>query len=167
MQLHWRGRVRTEIWDRNRCLERGAWRPNGITSAAINYVLNSAIKGSVAAISTWYLGLVSGSSFTGFSSSDTMSSHAGWSEATSYTEANRPTWAPVAATAGVLVTDGAVQFTSNDSQAILAGLFLASNNTKGGSSGTLFATALFDSNKIIQSGQVLKVFYEIELLGVS
>lgn len=129
---------------------------NGVTNVALNNLLDVYLRGQ-AQTTTWYLGLVDNTGFTGFSASDTMASHPGWSELTSYLEANRPTYTFSAASAQS-ITGPAVTFTINASVAIKGG-FLVSNNTKGGTSGTLFATGAFNSVQNLVSGQTLSVTY--------
>ena len=47
----------------------------------------------------------------------------------------------------------------------IKGGFLISNNTKGGTTGTLFATGLFGSAQALVSGQSLKVTYTCSATG--
>ena len=75
----------------------------------------------------WYVGLISRDGFCGINPDDAMSSHCGWIEATDYAGAFRPE----------LPLSGPVSFVMESDQAIV-GVFLSSNNAKGGTCGTLY-----------------------------
>lgn len=111
----------------------------------------------------WYVGLIDNSGFTGLSPSDTMSSHPGWSENQDYTQATRPQWSPSIG-GGVAVNPSPAVFTFVGADT-LKGIFLASNNTKGGTSGTLWSTALFGALQSVTPGQVWRVIYNLRAAG--
>ena len=125
-------------------------------------------KGS-AYTAAWYVGLVTGpGSGTTFAAADTMSSHAGWTENTGYSNATRP-----AATFGTATTaNPSVQtnsaspasFTINATSTI-AGAFLTSISTKGGTTGILFSASDFTSpgDRSVVSGDTLNVTYTFSL----
>lgn len=114
----------------------------------------------------WYMGLVDGDSAPTYNAADTMASHAGWTEATAYAAANRPTiaWNAASATGGGAGSAGtgskastAVAFSINATDTI-AGCFLASNNTKGGTSGIAYSAGSFSGgNRAVQSGDTLSI----------
>jgi hypothetical protein len=89
---------------------------------------------------TLYVGLKgSGSIVAG----DTASSHAGWAENTSFSEANKPTWTPGAvASQSVSNTASPAQFTMNDTFTLNGG-FLCTSNSKVMSTGTLVGGGSF------------------------
>ena len=97
-----------------------------------------------------------------------MSSHIGWTEVTDYSEANRPTATFAAATNAnpsvVTNTASKAVFTINATTTV-GGAFLTSNNTKGGSTGTLFSAADFQSpgDRSVVSGDILNVTYTFSL----
>jgi len=135
--------------------------PNGITNIGKNYILDAMFNDEVQiANNSWFLGIIDGSGFTALAAADTMSSHAGWNEFTTYSEANRVAWG-----SGV----AASQSTSNSSpatfnvtgSATVKGVFVTSNNTKSGSTGTLWATALFSADVPVSNGDQLKVTYTV------
>lgn len=163
-RMIWNGRVRYEVWERNRCIRKSPWYRNGLTQVAVNYILNVAIRGDAQTV-FGFLGLIQSDNFATFAAADTMSSHAGWEEATAYDESTRPAWSPPAATAGILANADPLLYTVNALKTFI-GVFLTSDATKGGSTGILFSTALFDADLSLLVGQVIKVFYEIELLGI-
>ena len=130
----------------------------------------TALDGSTARITSWYLGLYGAASSNNPAAGDTMSSHAGWTEVTDYTEATRPAATFVAATTAnpSVVTNSAskAQFTMNATVTV-GGAFLTSNNTKGGTSGTLFSAKDFSApgDRSVVSGDVVLVTYTFSLAG--
>lgn len=116
----------------------------------------------------WYLGIYGPAASNNPSSTDTMASHAGWTEVTAYSNATRP-----AATFGAATTaDPSViansaspaQFLVNAS-ANVGGAFLTSGDLPGGSSGTLFSASDFAApgDRTVQNGDVLSVTYTFSL----
>lgn len=111
-------------------------------------------------ITAWYFGLVDNSGFTAFAAADTISSHTGWNEFTSYSDSTRIAWSPDAAASGSITNSTAATFSINGS-GTLKGLFLVSENTKGGTSGTLWGTAAFSTTQPVSNGDSFKVTYTI------
>jgi hypothetical protein len=134
--------------------------PNGTTAAGVAYLTDVALAAG-SQIATWYAGLISGATTPTLDPDDTMSSHAGWTEFTAYDEAARRTWTP--ASAGGVAT-GTVAFTMTTAGTI-AGAFLTSVSTKGGSTGTLFATAVSGSSQVKSAGQTLRARYVFSQTG--
>lgn len=132
---------------------------NGITTAGINNLFN-VYFGATSKASAWYLGLIASSGYSALSAADTISSHAGWTEETSnYSQTNRPTWTPASASGGSVSNSSSVDFTITGSVTV-KGIFVVNENTKGGTTGTLWATALFTSgDQALVIGQTLKVTY--------
>ena len=120
----------------------------------------------------WYLGLITGpGSGTTYSASDTMSSHAGWTEDTNYSQATRPACSfGTASTAdpSVITNSGSPATFSINGTTTIAGAFLTSNNTKGGTTGTLFSASDFQSpgDRSVVSGDTLTVTYTFSLDAV-
>jgi hypothetical protein len=123
---------------------------------------------SVAQITTWYLGLYGAGASNTPAAGDTMSSHAGWTEVTAYSNANRVTATLATATTAnpSVVTNSAspASFSINGT-ATVGGAFLTSNNTKGGTTGTLFSAADFGSpgDRSVVNGDTLSVTYTFSL----
>jgi hypothetical protein len=117
----------------------------------------------------WYLGLITGpAASTTIAAGDTMSSHAGWTEDTSYSQANRPTCTFGAATTAdpsVISNSASVAVFSINGTTTIAGAFLTSNNTKGGTTGILFSASDFQSpgDRAVVSGDTLNVTYQFSL----
>lgn len=77
---------------------------------------------------------------------DVMSSHASWTESTAYTQANRVAFTPgTIASGSVDNSASAAAFTINANNTLIGGCFLTDNNTKGGTTGTLYGMAPFSS----------------------
>jgi hypothetical protein len=120
----------------------------------------------------WYIGLITGpGSGTTIAAGDTMSSHAGWTENTGYSNATRPAATfGTATTADPSVIDNsasAASFSINATSTI-AGAFLTTSNTKGGSTGILFSASDFQSpgDRAVVSGDTLNVTYTFSLDAV-
>ena len=122
----------------------------------------------------WYLGLVTGpGSGTTFSAADTLASHGatgsgGWTENTNYSGNRKAATFGTATTADPSVISNsasAAVFTMTSNAQTIAGAFLISNSTKGGSTGTLFSEASFSSpgNRSVVSGDTLNVTYTFSL----
>jgi len=116
----------------------------------------------------WYLGLYGAASSNDPAASDTMSSHAGWTEVTDYSQATRPACSFGSATTAdpsVIDNSGSVAVFSINGTTTVGGAFLTSDNTKGGTSGTLFSAADFQSpgDRSVVSGDTLNVTYEFSL----
>jgi hypothetical protein len=137
---------------------------NGVTDAGIASLLNIYFRNQTQ-IASWYIGLVDNSGFVSFASADTMSSHAGWSEVStgSYSNANRLQWSAGAPSGGAIVNASTADHNMTPVSALtVKGLFLTSDNTKGGTTGTLFSTAAFTGGtQTVNNGDTLKVTYTV------
>ena len=92
---------------------------------------------------------------------DTLASHINsWAEVTPYSNANRPTWTKNGAASGGAMSNSSskASFTINATSRIFGG-FLATDNTKGGTSGTLYGGGLFTSSgsRSVVNGDTLNV----------
>lgn len=144
------------------------WRdefPNLVVNSGLKLMNDTFFAGS-AYTAVWYLGLINGpGSGTTFNASDTMSSHAGWSEDTTYSNPTRPTVTFGAASLAdpSVIASTATSFSINGTTTI-AGAFLTTSNTKGGSTGTLFSASDFTGgDRILASGDTLNVTYTFTL----
>lgn len=105
-----------------------------------------------------YVGLTDGTPT--IAAGDTMSSHAGWSEVTAYTESNRQdlttNWGSVSSQS--LSTSSDLSFSINSASTTVGGGFITTDNTKGGTSGTLIAVDAFDGgDRTLGSGDTLNI----------
>lgn len=90
---------------------------------------------------------------------DTMSSHTSFVESTSYSNSNRVTWTPGTISGGSVDNSGSVAAFSINASDYIFGAFLVSNNTKGGTSGTLFGCGVNSSGiaRQVANGDTLNV----------
>ena len=132
---------------------------NGVVDEGLNKILDVMFHATTQ-LGTWYLGLIDNAGFTAVAAADTMASHAGWAENEDYSEATRIEWAEGAAS-GKSITNATPETFNIDATAVIRGCFIVSNNTKGGSTGTLWATALFAAAVNVNNGDQLKVTYTI------
>ncbi len=108
----------------------------------------------------WYMGLVNNSGWTAFANADTMAAHAGWVELVAYTEATRPEWLADAAASRAVTNSTTTDFSINGT-ATVKGIFVASENTKSGTTGILWATASLATAQPVSSGDTLKITYTV------
>jgi hypothetical protein len=162
------GRFVIECYDKDGKLKWVDDSKNLVVNVGLQYMAGTALDGSTARITSWYLGLYGAASSNDPAAGDTMSSHAGWTEVTDYTEATRPAATFVAATTAnpSVVTNSAskAQFTMNATVTV-GGAFLTSDNTKSGTTGTLFSAKDFNSpgDRSVVSGDVVLVTYTFSL----
>jgi len=134
--------------------------PNGIVDEGLNHILDTEFHGG-SQVATWYIGLIDNSGYSALADADTLSSHAGWTEFASYTEANRVTWAEGASSNRAITNATTADFSINASGNV-KGIFVSSNNVKTtGTTGTLWSTAAFGSVVATANGDTLKVTYTV------
>jgi hypothetical protein len=135
------------------------WReevPNIVVNAGLNDVLDKYFKGSTYT-AAFYVGLVDNAGFSAYAAGDTMSSHAGWTEFTSYSGTDRPTLT-LGSVASQSVNNSASKAAfSISSSGTVRGAFITTGATKGGTSGTLFGAASFASTRSVDNGDTLNV----------
>lgn len=135
--------------------------PNLIVTTGRNKLLDETLAGS-GYTAAWYMGLIDNAGFSAIAAGDTMASHAGWTESTTYDEGARPTISFAAASAGSKATSAAVVFTISGTVTI-NGVFITTVSTKGGSTGTLFAGKSFSATRAVVDNDVLNVTYTASL----
>ena len=126
---------------------------NLVVTTGLNKLLDATLKTGLTSPS-WYVGLKgTGSVVAG----DTMSSHSGWSEIVPYSDTNRPAFTPGTISGGS-VDNSASKATFNiNGTSTVYGAFLVDNNTKSGSTGTLYGAGDFASARGVQDGDTLNV----------
>ena len=112
------------------------------------------------ASSSWYIGLISLSGYSALAAGDTMASHSGWAEFTAYTQANRVAWGPGASSSQTITNASAAVFDINASGTV-KGVFITTNNTKSGTTGRLWATALFSGDVPVVNTDQLRITYSV------
>ena len=161
------GKYVVECFDKDGNLKWVAETPNLVVNVGLQYMAGTALT-STAQITTWYVGLYGAGASNTPAAGDTMSSHAGWTEVTDYSESTRVAATFAAATNAnpsvVTNTASKAVFTINGTTTV-GGAFLTSGSAKGGTTGTLFSAADFQSpgDRSVVSGDILNVTYTFSL----
>lgn len=136
---------------------------NLVVNVGLQDMLSKYFQGS-GYTAAWYVGIYGAASSNNPAASDTMASHAGWTEVTAYSQATRP--AAVFGTAttanpSVINNSAAPATFSINGTTVVGGAFLTSDNTKGGTTGILFSAADFQApgDRSVVSGDTLTVTY--------
>jgi len=131
-----------------------------ITNDGLTYLLNVALSNGTK-YGTWYIGLIHATNFAGCAIADTLPSHGGWEEGNEYAETARQVWSNGGAVGEATGTTAVATFTITQ-DTVFKGFFLASSNTKGGTSGVLLATALFQGgDQQLLAGQQLQINFQL------
>jgi hypothetical protein len=126
---------------------------NLVVTAGLNLLLDRSFK-TVPANVNWYCGLKgSGTPVAG----DTMSSHASWSENTTYSNSTRPALTPGTIASGQFDNVSSPASFNINGTTTVYGVFLTTDNTKGGTSGTLYSAGDFASPQNLVNGNILSV----------
>jgi hypothetical protein len=139
--------------------------PNLVVNTGLQDMNTKFFSGS-AYTAAWYVGLVNGTSAsTTFSGGDTLATHAGWTENTSYAGNRKAATfgtATLADPSNINNSTSTASFTMN-ANATIAGAFLT--NVATGTSGLLFSESDFQSpgDRVVVSGDVLLVTYSFNL----
>lgn len=136
---------------------------NDITNVGLTKMLNVMFN-SGSQSTNWYIGLINNTGYTSVSSSDTMTSHTGWTELTTYSESTRQAWSNLSGENSLIGNATPVEFTITTASTI-KGIFLVDNNTKSGTSGTLWNTGVFSVVRSVAVGQKLQVNYKLRAVG--
>lgn len=134
---------------------------NDIVVVGKNHALDVVFGNStpVAQVDPWYIGLINNTPTPSLSENDTLASHAGWTEFTSYT-GTRKAWDDANAAAKAKGTTTTSDFTIS-ADADIYGLFVCSVTS--GTSGVLWATMPFDNGiASVKNLDVFKVTYGIQ-----
>jgi len=149
-----RGRWKAECYGPDGRLK---WREdfeNIVVNEGLNHLLDSALAGQTQ-ITNWYVALKgTGTPAAG----DTMASHGTWTEDQNYSEATRQAWTPNGAASGQSVSNSSSKATfSINANTTIYGAFLTSSNSKGGTTGKLYAAGDFAAPKTLGAGDQLLV----------
>lgn len=159
-QLALAGKYTWEHWRDGKLLDSGEF-PNGITNEGKNDILDVYFSDATAtAAASWYISLIVDTGYTGLAAGDTMSSHSGWSEYTSYSQSTRPAWGPGNPASQSITNASPVVFNFTGS-AVIKGIFITSVNTKGGTTGKLWSTGLFAADRSVVNGDEIRVNYTL------
>ncbi len=132
---------------------------NIVVNTGLNYILDAALSG----------GTVNTAHYVGLFSNNYTPNNAGVGTLITdltevnakYNETTRPIWSEAGASSQTISNSASpAAFTFNASETIY-GAFLISNNTKGGTTGTLIAASKFASSRAMLSSDVLNVTYTL------
>lgn len=158
------GRFTMECYDKDGKLKWTAEESNLVVNVGLQYMAGVALT-STSQSTTWYVGLYGAGASNDPAASDTLASHAGWTEITPYS-GSRVTAVFASATNAnpSVVTNSASKASfSINATATVGGAFLC--NAASGTSGILFSAADFASpgDRSVVSGDVLAVTYTFSL----
>ena len=161
------GVYHVECHDKDGNLKWTAESKNLVVNVGLQYMAGSALT-STTQVTTWYLGLYGAGASNTPAAGDTMASHAGWTEVTAYSNANRVTAtfvAPSALNPSVVTNTASPAVFNINGTATVGGAFLTSDNTKSGTTGTLFSAADFGSpgDRSVVNSDTLSVTYTFSL----
>ncbi len=134
---------------------------NQVTDGGLDYILGTSLKG-LATISTWYIGVYT--NIYAVSGSETASDVAALTGefSTELAETTRIEWPSASVSAQTVTnTEEAVYTSASIDDIVIRGAFLISDNTKQGTSGTLFCITNYDSAKTISTGDKLYITYSV------
>jgi len=143
--------------------------PNLVVNVGLQDMNAKYFTGS-AYTAAWYIGLYGAGASNTPAAGDTMSSHAGWTEVVAYSQATRPACTfgtPSTANPSVATNSASPATFSINGTTTVGGAFLTSNNTKSGTTGTLYSAADFSApgDRSVVSGDTLSVPYTLSLAG--
>ena len=126
---------------------------NLITTEGLNLLLTRSFK-TIPGDVNWYIGLKgTGSPAAG----DTMASHGGWSEITPYSDSTRPAFTPGTVASGSVDNSAAKGVFNINATSTVYGMFLSTNSTKSGTSGSLYGVGDFASSRAVINTDTISV----------
>jgi hypothetical protein len=126
---------------------------NLVVTTGLNFLLDTVYRGSAYTAAN-FVGLKGAGNVA---AGDTMASHAGWTEVTTYDEAARPALTMAAANAGSCNNSASKAVFTISGTVTVAGAFVATNSTKGGTTGTLIGGGDFAQSRDCVDNDVLNV----------
>lgn len=140
------GRVIDEFVEKNLVVDEGL-------NALLNIMFNGATQ-----VPTWYLGVFE-ANYTPVAAVTAATIASAATECTAYAAGTRPAYVEASSSAKSMTNSAnRASFVFNAAKTIY-GAFLASDNTKGGTSGTLFSAARFGSSKVVAIDDELLLTY--------
>jgi hypothetical protein len=131
--------------------------PNLVVTTGKNDLLNKYFLNSGTYNAAFFVGLKG----TGtIAAGDTMASHA-WTDITGYSNATRPAFTAASSTAGSSTNSASPAVFNINASNTIAGCFITTSSTVGGTAGTLFSAADFASSRAVLSGDTLTVTYTV------
>jgi hypothetical protein len=140
---------------------------NLVTRAGVTQIFNATFKNS--STSPWYCSMIKGAGAPTFATTDTMASHAGWTEieGSDVSQSVRETWTPGTISSGadlITLDNSASAATYNMLTSItLQGGFLVDNSTIGGTTGNLYGEATFSVAQPVTDGSTVTLTGQVGL----
>lgn len=126
---------------------------NIVVNVGLDDLLDKYFKGSTYTASH-FVGLKNSGTIA---AADTMASHGGWTENTTYSNGTRPALT-LGTVSGQSVSNSASRATFNiNGSTTINGAFVTTNSTKGGTTGTLYGAADFAASRTLGNGDTLFV----------
>jgi hypothetical protein len=169
VKLH--GRYHCVCRDKDGNVKWEDWIENTVVTVGKNLALDTILGGSSYSVTGPYMGLISSSSWSAISASDTMSSHSGWTEAgnahaPTYS-GNRPTAVFSSASGGSKALSSALTFTFTGSGTVKGAFIVYGSgavNTIDSTAGTLLSAGLFSGgDKTVASSDTLSVSWSLSM----
>jgi len=154
------GFFEVEIWRKDQIIGHEFF--NAVTNEGLNNMLGVTFHGDTQQTS-WYMLLISATSYSALAAGDTMASHSGWLEATAYSESTRQQWTCGSPALKSITNGTAVTFTISVDGTVIKGIGVTSDNTKSGTTGKLWSTGLFSSDQTLLNGDQLKITYTVNI----
>jgi len=127
---------------------------NIIVTVGLTDILDKYFKG-VAYTAAWYVGLVDNAAWTAFAAANTLASHAGWTEFTTYT-GNRKALVLGSVVAGSVSNSASkASYTIGVGGGVIKGAFITT--AESGTSGILYGEGAFTANRTVLEADVLNV----------
>ncbi len=139
---------------------------NTIVNVGKNYILDVMFNGGTQIANIkWFMGFISSASYSAIAAADTMASHSGWTEWTTYSESVRQGWGSGAASSQSVTNASAVVINITGTGTV-KGLFIngaaSGADTKGGTTGTLWSAALYTGGDVsVINGDQLRSTYTL------
>lgn len=150
------------LHDNGKLFHKLIWADTGhnlVVNVGLQHILDILFVSATTQIDPWLISLLSATPTV--AAADTMASHGGWTENENYSEGVRQTFVDVRSSQTVSNSASKAAFSIDTNAQSIGGAFLTSDNTKGGSSGTLLSGVAFTGgNKAADDGDTLNVQYD-------
>lgn len=154
-----KGKFRVEHWRSGKLLATYDV-DNGITNQGKNKILDTMFHSSTPiATASWFIGLIDNTGTPTLAAGDLLSSHAGWTEFTSYS-GTRPVWGQGSASSQSMTNASPATFNIS-ATGTLYGILVCSVTTGGTGTDILWSTAAFTATVPVANGDQMKVTYTL------
>lgn len=162
-----KGRFEVRCYDKDGNLKWEVIEDNLVVNVGLKDMNEKFFTGSTYT-AAFFIGLYGAGASNSPAAGDTMSSHAGWTENTTYSQATRPSatfGTSTTANPSVISNSASPAAFSINGTTTVGGAFLTTNSTKGGTTGTLFSAADFAApgDRSVVNGDTINVTYTFSL----